>query len=221
MKRLLIAAVAAITVGGAAYATAPSPICSGPCMTHVTTGNTDISSPRVVLAQAVTPKDTTRVETSAPVTSTTTVKGGDLAAQVIEWLQVAFGTVIAGAALWLITRVLGWFGIQTSEMQRAQLQGIVVNGLNAAAAKAQVSLRSTDKLDFSSKSQIVNDAVKYAQDHASETIKALGLDPNSGDAVEAIKARIETALNDPKTPTPPAITPPSGMSSQPLAPGRA
>jgi hypothetical protein len=125
---------------------------------------------------------------------------------------VAFGTAIAGAVLWLITRVLGWFGIQTTDMQRAQLQAIVVNGLNAAAAKAQVSLRSTDKLDFSSKSAIVNDAVQYAQDHAAETIKALGLDPKSGEAVEAIRARIETALNDPNTPTPPAITPATSIA---------
>lgn len=129
-----------------------------------------------------------------------------------SWLQVAFGTAIAGAVLWLITRVLGWFGIQTTDMQRAQLQAIVVNGLNAAAAKAQVSLRSTDKLDFSSKSAIVNDAVQYAQDHAAETIKALGLDPKSGEAVEAIRARIETALNDPNTPTPPAITPATSIA---------
>lgn len=161
----------------------------------------------IVLAQVAPAPNTTVVETSAPVTSTTVVKGGNLAAEVIQWIQVAFIPVIGTVVLAVLYKIFGYFGIQTTEMQRTQLQSIVVNGLNAAAANAQVSLRSSDKLDFSSKSAIVNDAVRYAQEHAAETIKALGLDPQGGEAVEAIKARIETALNDPNTPTPPAITP--------------
>src|ERR1700761_6305362 len=36
---------------------------------------------------------------NAPVTTTTpTVKGGDIAASIIEWLEAVFGTVIAGLA---------------------------------------------------------------------------------------------------------------------------
>lgn len=176
--------------------------------------STSTQLPSMVVAQAdPARKDTTRVETSAPVTSTTTVKGGNLAAEVIQWIQVAFVPVIGTVVLAVLYKVFGYFGIQTTEMQRAQLQSIIVNGLNAGAAKAQVNLRATDKLDFSSKNAIVNDAIAYTQDHAAETIKALGLDPKSGEAVQAIKARIETALNDPATPTPPAITPVTGQKA--------
>ena len=49
---------------------------------------------------------------------------------------------------------------------------------------------------------IVAQAVAYTQEHGAETIKALGLDPQSGAAVEAIKAHIETAIADPMVPTP-------------------
>lgn len=172
------------------------------------TAVTSTQTPSMVLAQTSSaPKDTTLVETSAPVTSTTVVKGGNVAAEIIQWLQVAFGTTIGAAVLWAISRGLGLMGIKATDMQKAQLQAIIVNGLNAGAAKAQASLRDNRALDISSKNQIVNDAIAYTQAHGAETIKALGLDAKSGDAVEAIKARIETALNDPNTPTPPVITP--------------
>jgi len=68
------------------------------------------------------------------------------------------------------------------------------------------------------KNQTILDAVTYAQQHGGEIIKALGLDPQSGEAIQAINARIQTALNDPKQPTPEAITPPSGLPSRGAAP---
>jgi hypothetical protein len=182
---------------------------AGPALAKV-----DFDSYPLQFAQAATTaKDaTTSVQTSAPVTTTTVVKGGDLAASLIEWLKVAFGTTIGAAVLWGITKALQLMGIKATDLQKAQLQAIVVNGLNAGAAKLQTSLRDNRALDITSKSQIVNEALAYTQAHGAETIRALGLDPKSGDAVEAIKARIETALNDPNTPTPPAITPDSGKS---------
>lgn len=157
------------------------------------------------------PKDTTRVETTPGTTTTVVVKGGDLAAKILDWFWVAFGGSIGLLASAVLYKIFGYFGVQTTQMQRDQLQAIIVNGLNAGAAKAQTTLRSSDKLDFSSKNVIVNEAIQYTQDHAAETIKALGLDPKSGDAVQVIKARIETALNDPAIPTPAAITPDTGI----------
>lgn len=155
--------------------------------------------------------DTTTVQTSAPVSATTTVKGGDVAASFIEWLQVAFGAILGTGATALVVKGLQWLGVQVTDQMRAQLQSVIVNGLNDAAAKAETTLRAGDSMNVTVKNQIVADAVKYTQDHASQTIKALGLDPQSGQAVEAIKARIQTALNDPATPTPAAITPASGQ----------
>ncbi len=167
----------------------------------------------IVLAQAVTAPAPAKVTTETPAgtTTVTTVKGGGIAAQIIEWMQVAFGGVIGAGMVAGIVKGLQWMGIQVTGQMRAQLQSIVINGINDAAAKAQVALNSTDKLDIRVKSQIIADAVDYTQRHAPDTIKALGLDPKSGEAVEAIRARIETALNDPNTPTPAEITPLNGQ----------
>lgn len=145
----------------------------------------------------------------APVSVTTVVQGGTVAAQIIDWLKVAFGSAISLLATGLIYKALSWMGVQVTEQQKSALQAVIVNGVNDAAAKAEVSLRNNPNLDVNVKSDIVAQAVRYTQAHAADTIKALGLDPQSGQAVEAIKARIATALNDPNTPTPPVITPKS------------
>jgi hypothetical protein len=54
---------------------------------------------------------------------------------------------------------------------------------------------------------VVASTVAYVQDHGADTLKKLGIDPNSNIAVDAIKARIETAINDPAAPTPPVLDP--------------
>lgn len=135
--------------------------------------------------------------------SSTTIQGGTIAAQVIDWLKVAFGTALAATATALIFKVMNYFGVQTTDLMKQQLQSIVVNGINDAASKAEKTVSGKFTVDV--KSQVIADAVKYTQDHGKETIKALGLDPVSGAAVEAIKARIETAIVDPATPTNPAL----------------
>ena len=163
----------------------------------------------LLMADATT-ATTTKTETpTAPASVTTTVKGGTLAAQVLEWFQVALVPVLGGALVGLLLKGMAWLGIQTTSQQSDQLQKIAMNGINDAMAKAESSLKNNPALDINVKNQVVADAVKYTQDHAAETIKALGLDPQSGKAVEAIRAKIATALNDPSTPTPAAITPKS------------
>ena len=164
------------------------------------------SDKMIVLAQAAPVAATQSVDTAPVVVAK--VSGGGIAAAVIEWLQVAFGSVIGLAITALSIKGLRLLGINVTDANKAQLQAIIVNGLNDAAAKAAVSLRNNQRLDINVKSQVVAGAVAYAQKHGADTIKALGLDPRSGEAVEAIRARIETALNDPATPTPPVITPP-------------
>lgn len=199
MKKYLFA-LCALALSGVAYASAP--ICSGECMVHredVTFNDRWPSQPKLIYAQAVT--GTTTVQTSAPVTATTTVSGGDLAAQVIEWLKVAFGTVLAGFGTLAIVAIRSYFGVMTTDAQKAALQAIAVNGVNAAALKAEEALRKNPSLDINVKNAVVQDAVAYVQAHGAETIKALGLDPNSGDAVDAIKARVATAMHGNETPT--------------------
>ncbi len=141
----------------------------------------------------------TTVQTTAPVQSETTISVGTLAGQFLTWVAAAFSAVLGSLGSVWIFRALKFLGVQTTSQMQEQLQNIIVNGINAAAANVSSQLK--DKGNVEVKNKVVADAVSYAQDHAADTIKALGLDPQSGAAVEAIKARIETALIDPATPT--------------------
>jgi hypothetical protein len=168
---------------------------------------------RVLLAQADTKMTTQTSTPTAPASVTTTVKGGSLAADVLQWLQVALVPILGGAIVALILKGMALLGIQTTAQQSDQLAKIALNGINDAMSKAETGLRTTTALDINLKGQIMADAVAYTQEHAKETLSAMGLDPKSGKATEAIRAKILTAINDPKIPTPAAITPPEGQAA--------
>jgi hypothetical protein len=145
----------------------------------------------------------TTITTSAPVSAETTISLGTYAGQALMWLAAAFsvpvGTILTG---WLF-RLFKLAGVQATDQMRQKLQEIVVNGLNAAAANNADRFQDLGKVEI--RNVVIRDAIRYAQDHGAETIKALGLDPSSGAAVEAIKARIETAITDPTVPTPTVV----------------
>jgi hypothetical protein len=143
------------------------------------------------------------VTTTGPVKSETTISVGTLAGSILNWIMVAFGPVIGSIVVWILVRVLKKLGIDATDALRERLQEIVVNGLNAGAQSATESLQGKDQITI--KNAVVQQAIAYTQVHGEETIKALGLDPQSGKTVEAIKARIETAINDPTMPTPPIL----------------
>lgn len=152
-----------------------------------------------------TPVPQTQITTTAPVISETTISFGTIAGEVLKWIASAFGVALGSVGTVYLVRLMKLAGVEVTEAMRGQLQTIVVNGLNSAAANSADRLRGRNPIEV--KNAIVNDAIRYTQSHGAETIKALGLDPQSGAAVEAIKARIETAIVDPATPTPPIITP--------------
>lgn len=155
------------------------------------------------------------ITTTAPVSSETTISVGTLAGQILNWIAVAFAGPIGGMVVWILVRVLKKLGIDATDALRARLQEMVVNGLNVSAKTAQAEMAGRGKVVI--KNQAVAATVEYVQAHGAETIKALGLDPQSGEAVEAIKARIETAIADPMTPTP-AILSPSPPVPDPVTP---
>jgi hypothetical protein len=129
-----------------------------------------------------------------------------IAAQVLQWVIAAFGSVLASVLVAWILKGLKKVGVDVDETRRARLKEMVVNGLNLAAADAQRRLAAgATRIDV--KNQIVSAAISYAQKHGADTIQALGLDPQSGAAVEALRAWAETAIRDPATPTPVVATP--------------
>lgn len=147
----------------------------------------------------------TQITTTAPVTSDTTISVGTIAGEVLKWIASAFGIALGSVGTVYLTRLMKIAGVQVTDQMKTQLQGIIVNGLNNAAANTSERLKGQGQIAI--KSAIVADAVRYTQAHGAETITALGLDPKSGEAVEAIKARIETAIADPTAPTPAVLSP--------------
>lgn len=130
---------------------------------------------------------------------------GNLLAQIIGWLAVVFGPILATAGAALMVKLLRNAGVDNAAMLSSQLQQTIANGLNAGAAEAQ--RRTSGLTPIEIKNQAVAFAIQYTLDHRAETIKALGLDPKDGATVKAIQARIETALVDPATPTNPILQP--------------
>lgn len=151
------------------------------------------------------------VTTTGPVSSNTTISVGTLGGQVLTWLAAAFGSVLASVFTAWGIRLFKLAGVQISDAARARLQEIILNGLNAGAK--QVSQDLDGKAPVQVKNAVVAQAIAYTQAHGAESIKALGLDPQSGEAVEAIKARIETAIADPTVPTPSVLDAPSAPKS--------
>jgi hypothetical protein len=147
------------------------------------------------------PAATPAVVTQAPAIIDTGTIGG----QVLTWVMATFGTTIGAALTALIWKLLQKAGIQANDALRARLQEIVLNGLNAGTKIAAEQLAGRGKIEI--KQAAVASTVRYVQAHGADTIKALGLDPMGAQAVEAIKARIETAITDPAIPTPKILDP--------------
>lgn len=145
----------------------------------------------------------TQITTTAPVTSDTTISIGTIGGQVLTWIAVAFSVPIGAVITGWIYKAMQLAGVKGAEALRDKLQTIVVNGLNDGAARAAERFKGQAPIQI--KNAAVIDAIKYAQEHGAETITALGLDPKSGEAVNVIKARIETAIVDPTIPTNPVL----------------
>jgi len=175
--------------------------------------------PGLVFAQATpapTPPAVTQntVTTTGPVTSETTINTGTIAGQALMWVASVFGTTIGAALTALLLRLMKNAGFAGSELLRQKLQDMIVNGLNAGAQQAADALK--DKGQIQVKNAVVASTVQYVQAHGADTLKQLGIDPNSNIAVEAIKARIETAINDPATPTPAILDPTAAPKVAPV-----
>lgn len=141
------------------------------------------------------------------------IKTGDIGGQALEWVVATFGSTIGAALTALIVKYLKQAGVKNAELLRDKLDDIIVNGLNLGAHELADKMAGKGVIEV--KNEIAARAVQYAQTHGAQTLKNLGVDPTSPEAVEAIKARIETAINDPEQPTPTVLDP---KASQPAVP---
>lgn len=197
MKAIKIALLALVVASTAAFGQlAPS--------TSTTVGPnaapSSVSVPQIAPAPAAPVATQNTITTTAPVSSETTISVGTLAGQVLTWAASAFGLTLTTMATLVLKRWFSTLGLQMTQQMSDQLDKTLLNGLNIAAAAAANSLQGKSKVEI--KNTVVQGAVAYAQGHRAETIQALGLDPTSGKAVEALNARIATLINDPSAPTP-------------------
>jgi hypothetical protein len=141
----------------------------------------------------------------APRTAPATVDTGTIAGQTLTWAVTTFGSAIAAALTAWLYRLLQKEGINVTDAQRARLQDIVENALHISAHELSGAIQG--KGDIEVKNAVLANAVRYVQLHGADTLKALGHDPSSQAAVEAIRARALSAINDPGTPTPAILAP--------------
>jgi hypothetical protein len=156
-------------------------------------------------AQTDTPAAATQntITTTAPVTSSTSISVGTIAGEVLTWAATAFGSVGAMVGTAFLIRLFKKAGLEGADLMSDQINKTLLNGLNDAAARITTATAGKGVVDI--KNQIIESAIEYAQAHRAETIHALGLDPTSGKAVQALRARIATLVADPSVPTPPVL----------------
>lgn len=204
MRRLLALALIAFTIA--------APVCAASA--YLTSDQI-----RYIVAQAAPtvvptiPSQT--LEPAKPTPPVAIIDTGAIAGQVLTWVIATFGATIGASLTALLIRLAKKAGLQGADLLRNRLQALIVNGLNRGAAEAARDLAGHGKIEI--KSAAVGKTVEYVQAHGADTLKALGLDPTSPATVEAIKARIESAIADPSTPTNPilntAAQPPIGQQA--------
>lgn len=159
----------------------------------VAVGQGQLATGGVVLVQAPSPQQ-------AP---GAVIDTGTLAGQALTWVVTTFGGTIGLTLTTLLYRMLQRKNIELSEKARERLQEIIVNGLNLGAAEIAKRMEGKGQIDV--KNAVVASTIGYVQDHGVETLKKLGIDPTSPQAISAIRARIESAIIDPDTPTHPLL----------------
>jgi len=152
------------------------------------------------------------VATTGPVSSETTISVGTLAGQFLTWATLVFGSILSSFGTALIIKLLKNAGVQGTELLSDKLDRILLNGINLGASTLTKDMAGKGQVEI--KNAVATQAIAYVQAHGADTIKALGLEPNSPEAVEAIKARIETAIADPAVPTAKILDNPSPVPSK-------
>jgi hypothetical protein len=130
---------------------------------------------------------------------------GNVLASFVNWLWLAFGGTIVSVVMIGVRKWMALMGVQVNQQMNDRIEDRLRNGLNAAAAQAQVGLDG--KFTVAVKNQVVAQAVEYARTHSADDLSALGLDPKSGEVTAALRAKAESVIVDPSQPTNPALAP--------------
>jgi len=147
----------------------------------------------------------TTVSTTGPVTSSTQIDVGSIASSAFAWAATVALGVVVPFIVKLLLAIAARFGQATTDALRARFTEFVTNGANLLVAAGAERLKGLTPIEV--KGAILPDLVRYVQAHGAETVKKLGVDPESPKLVEAVEAQLETAIANPAVPTAPALAP--------------
>ncbi len=140
---------------------------------------------------------------------------GTLASEVLTWVVAVFGVPIGTLLTAWLYRLFAKAGIDMTDAMRARLQDTVINGINFGAKIAEAEMAGKGQIAI--KNRAIEHAISYVQEHGAAELKKVGVDPYSGTAVDAIRARIETAITDASAPTPKILDVPPALASLPVS----
>lgn len=160
---------------------------------------------------------TTEVSSTSTAPVTTTISVGTWASETLKWVWTVVGTVlstfIGGYLIGWLRKLAAKAGVELTDAMKAQLQGQVVNGINAFVAASADWMKGKGQVEI--KNELTAYVLGYVQTHGVDVLKKLGVDIQSADFKESIAGRVEKALNDPAAPTPPQLTPATAGGSVP------
>jgi hypothetical protein len=150
------------------------------------------------------------INTTAPVSSDTTISVGTLAGQALMWTVTVFGVPIGTLVTAWVYRLFRMAGVNLTDAARARIQEIVLNGMHKGAEDAERDLAGQGVVAIHN--QAVANTVAYVRAHGVDELKQMGVNPNDNAAVDVVKARIAAMAADPEVATPKALdAPPAAL----------
>ena len=134
------------------------------------------------------------VVVAPPAEPATSVSLGSWIADLLGSLVAVFGSVIATFLTKWVMAVAKTAGVNATQAMSDRLNDIIARGLHDGALRLGQDI--TGKLNVQVKSQIVAQAVAYAQAHGADTVKNLvGVDIHDPMVIQALQARAATVLS--------------------------
>ena len=134
------------------------------------------------------------VVVAPPVEPATSVSLGSWIADLLGSLVAVFGSVIATFLTKWVMAVAKTAGVNATQAMSDRLNDIIARGLHDGALRLGQDI--TGRLNVQVKSQIVAQAVAYAQAHGADTVKNLvGVDIHDPMVIQALQARAAAVLS--------------------------
>ena len=193
MLRYLLAPAILLALAFPALAEAPPAALSGPvAIGQAQLQKGDFGSVGLVASGPI--LQAAPVVVAPPVEPATSVSLGSWIADLLGSLVAVFGSVIATFLTKWVMAVAKTAGVNATQAMSDRLNDIIARGLHDGALRLGQDI--TGRLNVQVKSQIVAQAVAYAQAHGADTVKNLvGVDIHDPMVIQALQARAAAVLS--------------------------